>query len=182
MALRGRVPAPPATGSDPVASTTLGRVSRLQLAPVAQGLSDFEAKVVTARLGADGILWELRGIVDSMYPLGGIDVLVPVTELEAARQSLLGQAPIGEAASVTAPRRGADEPVVAAAGDAGARPPPRAGPAAPRRWWLTVAVILGVATFSATRIVAAIVWLQEDRRDDCSPRAAAEGLTAGCRP
>src|SRR4051812_8757154 len=66
-------------------TATLDGVSRLQLAPVAQDLTDFEAKVVTARLGADGILWELRGVVDSLYPLGRIDVLVPVDELEEAQ-------------------------------------------------------------------------------------------------
>lgn len=58
------------------------------MVPVARDLSDFEAKVLTARLGADGIIWQLRGIVDGMYPLGGIDVLVPTNEYEEARAVL----------------------------------------------------------------------------------------------
>jgi hypothetical protein len=63
-------------------------VDHLQLVPLATGLSDFEAKVLTARLGAEGIIWQFRGIVDSVYPLGGIDVLVPVDELDDARTLL----------------------------------------------------------------------------------------------
>jgi hypothetical protein len=148
---------------------------------VAQGLSDFEAKVVTARLGADGILWELRGIVDSMYPLGNIDVLVPVDELEAARHCLLGDQ---AGAGPTSGSRDDDRGQTGAAHASTSPPSPAVGPsaAAPRRWWITAAVIVGVATFAATRAVAAIVWLQEDRRDDCSPQAAAEGLIVRCRP
>jgi hypothetical protein len=147
---------------------------------VAHGLSDFEAKVVTARLGADGILWELRGIVDGMYPLGGIDVLVPVDELETARQCLLdGGAPPDEQAPVTvdAPLTSGDEPGPTAPAPVGARSSPA------RRWWVTAAVILGVAAFSATRVVAAIAWFG-DRHGACSPSsgAAAEGLTVRCPP
>jgi hypothetical protein len=63
-------------------------VDHLQLVPLATGLSDFEAKVLTARLGAEGIIWQFRGIVDSVYPLGGIDVLVPADELDDARTLL----------------------------------------------------------------------------------------------
>ena len=64
----------------------------LHLVPLAQGLTDFEAKVLTAQLGAEGIIWQVRGVVDSVYPLGDIDVLVPLDELEAARP-LLTRAP-----------------------------------------------------------------------------------------
>lgn len=60
----------------------------LHLVPVATGVSDFEAKLLAARLGADGILWQTRGIVDSIYPFGGIDVLVPADQLDDARQIL----------------------------------------------------------------------------------------------
>jgi hypothetical protein len=148
---------------------------------VAQDLTDFEAKVVTARLGADGILWELRGIVDSMYPLGGIDVLVPVDELEAAQHSLLGEPGVPDGVVTPVERDGTGD--FEETGDhrgSTARPPVPRPPGAPRRWWLTAAVIVGVAAFCATRIVAAVVWLQDERRD-CSPHLAAEGLTLACR-
>jgi hypothetical protein len=56
----------------------------------------FHARVIAARLGADGILTELRGGVDGPYPLGSVSVwvrrddepvasdLLLVDELEAA--------------------------------------------------------------------------------------------------
>ena len=49
----------------------------------------FEAKVVVARLGAEGIIWQLRGNVDSLYPVGTIEVLVAEDDAELARQLLL---------------------------------------------------------------------------------------------
>ncbi|MCL4413229.1 MAG: DUF2007 domain-containing protein [Actinobacteria bacterium] len=53
--------------------------------------STFEARVLAARLGAEGILTELRGASDGPYPLPWpVDVLVPAGELEAAREILLG--------------------------------------------------------------------------------------------
>jgi hypothetical protein len=157
---------------------------------VAQDLTDFEAKVVTARLGADGILWELRGIVDSMYPLGGIDVLVPLDELEAARHCLVAltrdhpgeRTALEGCAAEVAP---VDPGGVAAArrGPAPESPRPGTSPTigAGRRWWVTVAVIAGAVAFVAVRFVATVAWLQGDGRDHCSPRAAAEGFTARCR-
>ena len=60
----------------------------LRLVPVARGVSDFEARILTAQLGAEGIIWELRG-ADAVYPLGNVDVLVPMAELDEARTVLL---------------------------------------------------------------------------------------------
>jgi hypothetical protein len=60
----------------------------------------FEARVIAARLGADGILTELRGAVGGPYPIGSVSVWVerenePVAtelliadELEAAFEDL----------------------------------------------------------------------------------------------
>lgn len=45
----------------------------------------FEAKVLHARLGADGVLCELRGGVDGPYPIGLVHVYVPEEELELAQ-------------------------------------------------------------------------------------------------
>jgi hypothetical protein len=51
--------------------------------------SGFEAKVLAARLGAEGIVWELRGAVDGPYPMGPVTVLVEEHELDVARELLL---------------------------------------------------------------------------------------------
>ena len=53
----------------------------------------FHGRVLVARLGADGVLAVLRGASDGPYPaeaLGGtVEVLVPVDELDVARELLL---------------------------------------------------------------------------------------------
>jgi Putative prokaryotic signal transducing protein len=50
----------------------------------------FEARVVMARLGADGILTQLRGGRDGPYPLPGpVEVLVIADQADEARQLLL---------------------------------------------------------------------------------------------
>ncbi len=53
----------------------------------------FHVRVVMARLGADGILAELRGAVGATYPLAGlVEVYVDADEEGAARQLLLADA------------------------------------------------------------------------------------------
>jgi hypothetical protein len=60
------------------------------MAPLTTAGSTFEARVLAARLGAEGILTELRGASDGPYPLPWpVEVLVPADELEAAREILL---------------------------------------------------------------------------------------------
>jgi hypothetical protein len=51
-----------------------------QMVPLIRVGSSFEAKVLAARLGSEGILYELRGNVDGMYPFGDVTVLVPAAE------------------------------------------------------------------------------------------------------
>jgi hypothetical protein len=52
--------------------------------------STFEARVVMARLGAEGILTQLRGARDGVYPLPGpVEVLVIADQAEEARELLL---------------------------------------------------------------------------------------------
>ena len=52
--------------------------------------STFEARVLAARLGADGILTQLRGASEGPYPLPGpVEVLVAEDQLDDARQLLL---------------------------------------------------------------------------------------------
>jgi hypothetical protein len=53
----------------------------------------FHAKVLAARLGAEGIPAMLRGGVDGIYPIFvGIAVYVPAGQLETAREILLADA------------------------------------------------------------------------------------------
>ena len=52
--------------------------------------SMFEARVVMARLGADGILTQVRGGGDGPYPLPGpVEVLVVVDKADEARELML---------------------------------------------------------------------------------------------
>lgn len=48
----------------------------------------FEAKLLAARLGAEGVVWQLRGAVDGPYPMGPVDVLVEDDRLAEARELL----------------------------------------------------------------------------------------------
>ena len=56
---------------------------------VASTRDGFEARVIAARLGAEGIVWELQGSVDGPYPLGVVHVLVEAGGVDAARELLL---------------------------------------------------------------------------------------------
>jgi hypothetical protein len=49
----------------------------------------FHARVIAARLGAAGVLTELRGNVDGPYPVGDAHVYVPEDELSLAQELLL---------------------------------------------------------------------------------------------
>jgi hypothetical protein len=50
----------------------------------------FHARVIAARVGAEGILTELRGCVDGLYPsLGDVHVYVPEIDLPVAQELLL---------------------------------------------------------------------------------------------
>jgi hypothetical protein len=52
--------------------------------------SSFEARVVMARLGADGILTQSRGGGDATYPLPGpVQLLVLVDQADEARELLM---------------------------------------------------------------------------------------------
>src|SRR5437763_11600116 len=51
--------------------------------------NSFHARVIAARLGADGIVAQLRGPVDGMYPIGNVMVFVDEQDLDTARELLL---------------------------------------------------------------------------------------------
>ena len=56
--------------------------------------SGFEARLLAARLGAEGVVWQLRG-ESSLYPLGAVEVLVDEDDLELARDLLVVAEPEG---------------------------------------------------------------------------------------
>jgi hypothetical protein len=49
----------------------------------------FHARVIAARLGADGILTQLRGSVDGPYPIGDVSVWVAEEDVETASELLM---------------------------------------------------------------------------------------------
>lgn len=51
--------------------------------------SAFEAKVIAARLGVEGISSQLRGGVDGPYPIGPVHILVRADDLPLASELLL---------------------------------------------------------------------------------------------
>jgi hypothetical protein len=69
-----------ATGTDTVKPVAIGPMVLLT-----STTSPFAARVLAAQLGAEGIVWELRGNVDGPYPVGPVEILVSADELEEAR-------------------------------------------------------------------------------------------------
>jgi hypothetical protein len=51
--------------------------------------STFHARVIAARLGAEGIVVQLRGNVDGVYPVGDTHVFVEADAVDTAREVLL---------------------------------------------------------------------------------------------
>jgi hypothetical protein len=93
----------------------------------------FHARVLAARLGAEGIVTELRGNVDGPYPVGDVHVYVGEEDLGTARELLL-----------------ADE-VEDALGGGGDDVDDRT----PRELWLVLAAILAIAAMTFVRLLAA---------------------------
>ncbi len=51
--------------------------------------TSFHARVIAARLGSEGIVTDLRGNIDGLYPVGDVHVYVDQADLEEAREILL---------------------------------------------------------------------------------------------
>lgn len=98
----------------------------------------FAARVLAARLGSEGIVWELRGNVDGPYPVGAVQVLVPATELRDARELLLAD-------EIDAIDTTHDD-------DPDGADPESASPA-PAALWLVLLAILSVPALSLGRII-----------------------------
>jgi|SRR5690554_4065358 len=63
---------------------TTAPMVRLAVVPTA-----FEAQLLAARLGSEGLLWQLRGNVGGPYPVGPVEVLVRPDDLAVACELLL---------------------------------------------------------------------------------------------
>ena len=48
-----------------------------------------EARIIAARLGCEGIVWEFRGSVDGPLALGPVDVFVDTDGFESAKEMML---------------------------------------------------------------------------------------------
>jgi Putative prokaryotic signal transducing protein len=96
------------------------------MVPVAVTRDQFEARVIAARLGSEGIVWELRGNAGGPYPLGQVAVLVEEADLEVAREVL----------ATGVPEPDADDPAWADA---------------PARFWVAVLVVVAIATAGLLR-------------------------------
>jgi hypothetical protein len=70
---------------------TVGGVADLHMVHLASLPTPFEARVLVARLGAEGIVWELRGATE-VYPVGQTHVWVDEKSVATARELLLTDA------------------------------------------------------------------------------------------
>jgi Putative prokaryotic signal transducing protein len=110
------------------------------MVPLTTAATGFEARVIAAHLGSEGIVWELRGNVDGPYPVGPVVVLVAEDDLAVAREVVTEQAVDDEPLS-------RDEPDV--------RPGAEARPS--RAMWVLVGVAaLAVATLIGRLLVLSI--------------------------
>ena len=91
---------------------------RLPTVAIVRVSDGFEARVIAARLGSEGIVTRLRGGIDTPYPMGDVEVLVAEEDLEVARELLLAaevESAFASSAAPVAPRRRRLHPVVALA-------------------------------------------------------------------
>jgi hypothetical protein len=104
----------------------------LEMVPVMMAGDSFEARVIAARLGSEGIVWQLRGNVDGPYPIGEVEVLVDADDYELARALLLADEV--EDAFVVAQRDG------------------EVARHAPREVWFLVFAIVAMVVFTFARM------------------------------
>jgi hypothetical protein len=63
------------------------------MVPLTTAANPVAARIIAAHLGAEGIVWELRGNVDGPYPVGPVEVLVAEEDLDVARQVVVEEEP-----------------------------------------------------------------------------------------
>ena len=91
--------------------------------------TSFHARVIAARLGSEGIVTDLRGNVDGLYPVGDVHVYVDEDDLADAQELLMAD----EVESAFDPT---DEPLELGA---------------PKELWLVLGAILGIAAVIFSR-------------------------------
>jgi hypothetical protein len=64
-------------------------MSRANLVHLRTVQTAFHARVIAARLGADGIVTQLQGSIDGPYPLGDVSVWVAEDDAESAVELLM---------------------------------------------------------------------------------------------
>ncbi|MBV8561050.1 MAG: hypothetical protein JO050_09760 [Acidimicrobiia bacterium] len=64
-------------------------MQRTRMVRLATVRTTFHARVIAARLGAEGIVTDLRGNVDGIYPMGDVHVYVSEEDLPEAQELLL---------------------------------------------------------------------------------------------
>ena len=92
--------------------------------------SSFHARVIAARLGVDGIVTDLRGNVDGVYPVGDVHVFVGEDDLPEAQEILMVE---DVESAFDAPEDPADF-------------------AAPKELWLVLGAIVAMATVIFSRM------------------------------
>ena len=108
------------------------------MVPVAKVADAFGARVLSARLGSDGIMTQLRGGgVDGPYPIGDVEVLVSTDDLSVAREILLAE-------EVESAFQGADDDVLA-------DPDERRSPLAR---WVVFSIVIGLVLFAYVNTVS----------------------------
>ena len=108
------------------------------MVPLTTAANPFAARILAAHLGAEGIVWQLRGNVDGPYPVGPVDVLVSVDDLALAREV------VTEAAENPSADLDADAASVAAP----------ATDRTPRELWLVLTLVLVAAALLLGRLLA----------------------------
>ena len=109
------------------------------MVPVAKVADAFSARVLSARLGSDGIMTQLRGGgVDGPYPIGDVEVLVSTADLGIAREILLAE-------EVESAFEGADQ-------DTGADPDE--AHRAPLARWVVLSILVGLVLFAYVNTIS----------------------------
>jgi len=91
------------------------------MVPLTTAANPLAARILAAHLGAEGIVWQLRGDVDGPYPVGPVEVLVPADDLELAR-AVVASADADPVAADDEPAMGADGGADAEVADGRGRP------------------------------------------------------------
>jgi len=141
-------------------------VDQLKMRRVVTATDAFEARVIAARLGAEGVVWELRGSVDGPLALGSVDVLVTEDDYDTARDVLLDDPLLDDPlldnpllddplldAPVTTDPDGID-PAGFEGGPVGPGASSRLGRV--ERWVVAAAVVVVVVAFALVRIGARV--------------------------